>query len=154
MSGLAEAVSRRCSGSTRPRNLPVDSRVAANNRLSKPAWLCYRQRALCAHAAVFPGSSVVEQPAVNRLVAGSNPARGANACSLLFTTVHGRRKTLARSTMLPDGRPWLSVVVHERPEILLVDLLVSRRRNEKRWHVGRRQSPSTAVGAMSSAHMR
>jgi hypothetical protein len=26
---------------------------------------------------VFPGSSVVEQPAVNRLVAGSNPARGA-----------------------------------------------------------------------------
>src|ERR1700733_9861186 len=28
--------------------------------------------------AVFPGSSVVEQPAVNRLVAGSNPARGAN----------------------------------------------------------------------------
>ena len=25
----------------------------------------------------FPGSSVVEQPAVNRLVAGSNPARGA-----------------------------------------------------------------------------
>jgi hypothetical protein len=29
---------------------------------------------------------VVEQPAVNRLVAGSNPARGANACSLLFTT--------------------------------------------------------------------
>src|SRR4029079_2783343 len=26
----------------------------------------------------FPGSSVVEQPAVNRLVAGSNPARGAN----------------------------------------------------------------------------
>jgi hypothetical protein len=26
---------------------------------------------------MFPGSSVVEQPAVNRLVAGSNPARGA-----------------------------------------------------------------------------
>ena len=31
-----------------------------------------------ASAAVFPGSSVVEQPAVNRLVAGSNPARGAS----------------------------------------------------------------------------
>jgi hypothetical protein len=27
---------------------------------------------------LFPGSSAVEQPAVNRLVAGSNPARGAN----------------------------------------------------------------------------
>jgi hypothetical protein len=26
---------------------------------------------------LFPGSSAVEQPAVNRLVAGSNPARGA-----------------------------------------------------------------------------
>ena len=26
---------------------------------------------------IFPGSSAVEQPAVNRLVAGSNPARGA-----------------------------------------------------------------------------
>src|SRR5262249_48218540 len=29
-------------------------------------------------ACVVPGSSAVEQPAVNRLVAGSNPARGAN----------------------------------------------------------------------------
>src|SRR5262249_11463196 len=28
-------------------------------------------------ACVVPGSSAVEQPAVNRLVAGSNPARGA-----------------------------------------------------------------------------
>jgi hypothetical protein len=31
--------------------------------------------------ALFPGSSVVEQPAVNRLVAGSNPARGATSFS-------------------------------------------------------------------------
>jgi hypothetical protein len=30
---------------------------------------------------LFPGSSAVEQPAVNRLVAGSNPARGANKFS-------------------------------------------------------------------------
>src|SRR6202050_423646 len=33
--------------------------------------------------APFPGSSVVEQPAVNRLVAGSNPARGANTINSL-----------------------------------------------------------------------
>src|SRR5215467_1747576 len=33
-------------------------------------------RSGCARALV-PGSSAVEQPAVNRLVAGSNPARGA-----------------------------------------------------------------------------
>jgi hypothetical protein len=35
-------------------------------------------RYITACRASFPGSSVVEQPAVNRLVAGSNPARGAN----------------------------------------------------------------------------
>jgi hypothetical protein len=32
---------------------------------------------LRARKLLFPGSSAVEQPAVNRLVAGSNPARGA-----------------------------------------------------------------------------
>ena len=41
--------------------------------LCKPKRLCY-SRTL---ARVVPGSSAVEQPAVNRLVAGSNPARGA-----------------------------------------------------------------------------
>ena len=40
--------------------------------LGKAPPLCYTPR-----ARLFPGSSVVEQPAVNRLVAGSNPARGA-----------------------------------------------------------------------------
>src|ERR1700733_1690291 len=35
---------------------------------------------------LFPGSSVVEQPAVNRLVAGSNPARGANKIKALFAS--------------------------------------------------------------------
>ena len=34
---------------------------------------------------IFPGSSVVEQPAVNRLVAGSNPARGASFSVRLAT---------------------------------------------------------------------
>ncbi len=34
-------------------------------------------RAYAEWASSFPGSSAVEQPAVNRLVAGSNPARGA-----------------------------------------------------------------------------
>jgi hypothetical protein len=42
--------------------------------LCKPRGLCYTQPA----RTLFLGSSVVEQPAVNRLVAGSNPARGAN----------------------------------------------------------------------------
>ena len=34
-------------------------------------------RVFIAPSRLFPGSSAVEQPAVNRLVAGSNPARGA-----------------------------------------------------------------------------
>lgn len=38
-----------------------------------PCPVCYRLRA-CTE---FPGSSAVEQPAVNRLVDGSNPSRGA-----------------------------------------------------------------------------
>jgi hypothetical protein len=46
-------------------------------RLSKRDRLCY-MRAFRRASRLFPGSSAVEQPAVNRLVAGSNPARGAN----------------------------------------------------------------------------
>jgi hypothetical protein len=45
----------------------------ADFTLCKRKRLCY-SRTL---ARVVPGSSAVEQPAVNRLVAGSNPARGA-----------------------------------------------------------------------------
>ena len=81
---------------------PVFKRASARAQ-NPPPLLCYPsaipithggkpQMALCKatgrllyaprHAparAPFPGSSVVEQPAVNRLVAGSNPARGANS---------------------------------------------------------------------------
>ena len=46
----------------------------ANAARQSPAALLY---ALRARQLLFPGSSAVEQPAVNRLVAGSNPARGA-----------------------------------------------------------------------------
>ena len=35
-----------------------------------------------------PALGPTHQGPFNRLVAGSNPARGANACSLLFTSVH------------------------------------------------------------------
>ena len=56
------------------------------SRLGKPDESCFQsrrgfvigKRIRARAAALFPGSSVVEQPAVNRLVAGSNPARGAN----------------------------------------------------------------------------
>ena len=45
-----------------------------NLALGKPVMLLYTH---AAHETLFPGSSVVEQATVNRLVAGSNPARGA-----------------------------------------------------------------------------
>ncbi len=56
----------------------VDEAIGKQSRSSDFAnrkGLCYRPVAEA--PALFPGSSVVEQPAVNRLVAGSNPARGA-----------------------------------------------------------------------------
>ena len=43
---------------------------------AKHKFICYSPAASHKWAS-FPGSSVVEPPAVNRLVAGSNPARGA-----------------------------------------------------------------------------
>src|SRR5262249_38357628 len=49
---------------------------APSASVGKAGGLCYRPK--CRSIGSFPGSSVVEQPAVNRLVAGSNPARGAN----------------------------------------------------------------------------
>ncbi len=57
-------------------------RWAISFTLCKGGRLCYRRGAEA--STVFPGSSVVEQPAVNRLVAGSNPAPGANnaSCSI------------------------------------------------------------------------
>ena len=53
------------------------------------SMLCNR-RQLCYSRPAFPGSSVVEQPAVNRLVAGSNPARGANFFKDLEMALRGR----------------------------------------------------------------
>ncbi len=49
---------------------------------------CIRAR-LCYSRAAFLGSSVVEQPAVNRLVAGSNPARGAKSFQDLAKALRG-----------------------------------------------------------------
>src|SRR5215471_6555602 len=54
---------------------------------------------IAAACRVFPGSSVVEQPAVNRLVAGSNPARGATEIKYL-----ANRQLLS----IAAGLPWLS----------------------------------------------
>ena len=51
------------------------------------AWFCYSRTRLGA----FPGSSAVEQPAVNRSVAGSNPARGAKSQFSPNWAFHGPR---------------------------------------------------------------
>src|SRR6516162_4776318 len=46
--------------------------------LCKPWWLCYTQPVREDRFASFLGSSAVEHSTVNRMVAGSNPARGAS----------------------------------------------------------------------------
>ncbi len=47
----------------------------------------------------FLGSSVVERPAVNRVVAGSNPARGANPAPIaqLVERIHGKDEVTSSS---------------------------------------------------------
>jgi hypothetical protein len=65
--------------------------------LCKPGGLCYTQPGAKHWFALFLGSSVVEQPAVNRLVAGSNPARGAKYFKYLDRTFGAR--AIARSAM-------------------------------------------------------
>jgi hypothetical protein len=60
--------------------------------------LCYTAFATRRFNPLFPGSSVVEQPAVNRLVAGSNPARGANS-----TRWSGRFADIPRVSAGGDG---------------------------------------------------
>jgi hypothetical protein len=50
--------------------------VAMHFPLCKPERLCYTLRP-AKTLRTFPGSSVVEHSTVNRMVAGSNPARGA-----------------------------------------------------------------------------
>jgi hypothetical protein len=67
--------------------------------LCKPEGLCYTQPGAKHWFALFLGSSVVEQPAVNRLVAGSNPARGAKPAPFIWDLRPKRLSLLARSKL-------------------------------------------------------
>src|SRR6185312_1467036 len=64
-------------------------------------WFCQRGRAR--HPVLFLGSSVVEQPAVNRLVAGSIPARGATQF-FLANEVSLEKRVSSGLTRGPIGR--------------------------------------------------
>ena len=84
--------------------------------LSKRGRLCY-MRTFIAPSRLFPGSSAVEQPAVNRLVAGSNPARGAKHLAKVrkeaITRSHGDRysgKSSGHDTGAPS-RPRCALTV-------------------------------------------
>jgi hypothetical protein len=57
--------------------------------------------ALRARQLLFPGSSAVEQPAVNRLVAGSNPARGAK----LSQALNAETRTDKKPQKVPVATP-------------------------------------------------
>src|SRR5690606_28128025 len=69
---------------------------------------------LVATSTPFPGSSAVEQPAVNRLVAGSNPARGANSFKGLadhrLAPFSFRATFRATITALPRSLPCVTLI--------------------------------------------
>ena len=75
---------------------------------AKLKGVCYRPATFASEQA-FPGSSAVEQPAVNRLVDGSNPSRGAN-----------KFKHLVRSpeTLLNPGKIWDGIALVSLPAFL------------------------------------
>ena len=75
-------------------------------------WPCPIRRAR--HRVLFLGSSVVEQPAVNRLVAGSIPARGAISFKSLCEKARRQRRAFSfpRSVWTQKGRNW-----RPRPEL-------------------------------------
>ena len=74
------------------------------SRTEKRAWQSGNRFAIgtpLRASALFPGSSAVEQPAVNRLVAGSNPARGA----ILFDKIIGCAGMVPRQLAADFGTP-------------------------------------------------
>ena len=89
------------------RQEPAEAGVSALSRsgsgaghfvLCKPKRLCYTQRAREHVCRLFLGSSAVEHSTVNRMVAGSNPARGA-------ITLHSRLFFVVRERPLPPPKP-------------------------------------------------
>src|SRR5262245_10086220 len=81
-------------------------------------------------ARVFPGSSAVEQPAVNRLVAGSNPARGAKSQFLPNWACCGTRPALRWPLFVPRGqRGCLKLATNSPPfQVQFETTKLSRRR--------------------------
>ncbi len=72
----------------------------------KPAHRRTRHRKRCAALMLFPGSSEVEQAAVNRPVGGSNPSLGAisrkTACFGIWSSPDGR-KSIEFSVLIPGS---------------------------------------------------
>lgn len=60
-----------------PAALSTSWTFPASSHFTRPQPIAIRHSSLIVR--LIPGSSAVEQPAVNRLVAGSNPARGATS---------------------------------------------------------------------------
>ena len=101
--------------------------------------LLYAAREACFGS--FPGSSVVEQPAVNRLVAGSNPARGAilfsgdSACSashsneFFATERHPPRNTRGISKSAMAGARSTRALSGARAQAAMADFTLSGGRN-------------------------
>gem|GEM_PF-4289112 len=67
--------------------------------LCKPRRLCYTLRVANAQFGTFLGSSAVEHSTVNRMVAGSNPARGATGLKTSDVDPHAARSRGASSRL-------------------------------------------------------
>src|SRR5215467_12279617 len=110
--------------------------------LGKTRSLCYVRGLLLAP---FPGSSVVEQPAVNRLVAGSNPARGAKQKQRLtgnriVTKIHQKAFGTTSGTTIGGFRP---LHAWEMGANTLFRPGASFARGGKWWLIGTRRTRST-----------
>ena len=92
-----------------------------NCDFAKLPRVCYSARTI--RGAPFPGSSVVEQPAVNRLVAGSNPARGAKFKPRYWGDVSPARSLIVSAAIAAGARarnsPLRSIIESAAPRFPL-----------------------------------
>src|SRR5580692_3391062 len=91
-----------------------------DNPSARPIWffakargLCYTLLALRTILASFLGSSAVEHSTVNRMVAGSNPARGANQINYLAAFLKPSKR-LCVGAGWANGLPRIAIACPDR----------------------------------------
>ena len=100
---VAKGNSRAAAGRSKIAEAP-----SACGRRSDRGQGCAPTTPCCMAAPAFRGSSVVEQPAVNRLVVGSNPTRGASSNARPPCVAAVRQRALDRVALLRPRSPYPS----------------------------------------------